>query len=155
MPKRDTTMYINRGVTEIYESHWNYCNKYVEKVSVEEGNTVFSAFDGVLLSNGGKRLEYVPYGHNGVLELPNGVQTIGKMSLRYANIEHLYIPASVYELECSNSFYNPLRYVQNLYFEDVDPHYTIGEWSKYLNEIHTGVSREEFREIAGTNEAHQ
>lgn len=146
--KRDTTMYINRGVSEIYESYWNYCNKYVERVSVEEGNVVFSEVDGVLLSNSGTRLEYVPYGHDCVLELPDGVRTIGRLSLRYASIEHMYIPDSVYEVEYANSaYYNPLRYVTNLYFENESPMWIVG-MSEYLQEVHNGVSREEFQQLA-------
>lgn len=145
--KRNTTMYINRDVNEIYPSHWNYCNKYVEKVMVEAGNPVFSEVDGILLSNNGTRLEYVPYGHSGVLELPNGVQTIAKLSLRFATIEHMYLPESVQNVECgSDIMYNPLRYVANLYFEEEEPLYIVG-WSRYLNEVNCGVTREEFSEL--------
>ena len=145
--KRSTTMYIRSEVTQVYESHWNYCNKYVEKVSVEAGNTVFSEADGVLLSNGGTRLEYVPYAHDSVLELPNGVQQIARWSLRYANVEHLYLPASVYNVEYGdNVMYNPLRYVAHLYFEQEQP-LCIAGLSKYLNEVNCGVTREDFRQL--------
>lgn len=146
--KSDTTMTILREVTAIYENQWNYCNKNVEKVTVEAGNLVFSEVDGVLLSNGGTRLEYVPYAHDSVLELPDGVHSIARLSLRYANIEHLYIPSSVYNVEYVDSiWYNPLRYVSNLYFEESEPQYIVG-WLEYLNEVHCGVSRDEFREMA-------
>lgn len=150
--KRDTTMTIHSTTTEIYDSHWNYCNKYVEKVSVGAGNTVFSDMDGVLLSHGGTKLEYVPYGHGGVLELPNGVQTIASMSLRYANVEHMYIPASVNSVELvGDIMYNPFRYVANLYFEEAEPQYIAG-WSRYLNEVQRGVSREQFQELVNSTE---
>ena len=145
--RRDTTMYIHSNTTEIYQSRWNYCNKYVEKVSVGKGNTVFSEENGVLLSHGGSVLEYVPYSHGVVLELPDGIQTIGAMSLRYANIEHMYIPASVSNVEFNgNVMYNPLRYVANLYFEEEDP-WCISGWSSYLKEVQRGVSREQFQQL--------
>lgn len=146
--KRDSTMYIHKEVTQIFEDQRNYSNIYVEKVNVEVGNTVFSAVDGILLSNYGTRLEYVPYAHGGIIELPDGVTTISKWSLRYANVEHLYLPMSICNVEYVDDIqYNPLRYVANLYFEEAEPQYIV-VWDKYLMEVHSGVTRENFREIA-------
>ena len=144
--KKDTTMVIKRDVTEIYNNQLNYSNKYVERVSVEEGNTVFSEVDGVLYSSRGA-LEYVPYGYGCALEIPDGVECIAKSALRYANIEHLYIPASVTTIEYSReAYYNPLRYVANVYFEEEEPFYA-EFFGDYLRNVHVGVSREAFGEL--------
>ena len=144
--KRDTTMVINKDVTEIYNNQLNYSNKYVEKVSVEAGNPIFSEVDGVLYSNRGA-LEYVPYAYGSALELPDGVECIAKWALRYANIEHLYIPASVIDIEyVREAAYNPLRYVANVYFEEAEPFYAVF-FGDYLMNVHCGISREGFGEL--------
>lgn len=149
--KRDTTMIIKSSVTEIYSNQLNYSNKYVEKVSVEEGNPVFSEVDGVLYSSRGA-LEYVPYAYGNVLELPDGVECIAKWALRYANVEHLYVPASVTSIEYSREvFYNPLRYVTNVYFEEEQPFYA-EFFGSYLMNVHVGVSREAFAELTATEQ---
>ena len=145
--KRDITMYIRNEVTAIYDNQWNYRNKYVENVIVGAGNTVFSDVDGVLLSNNGTRLEYVPYSHSAILELPDGVQTIAKWSLRYANIDHMYLPKSVLNVAYVDGVeYNPLRYVAHLYFEEQQPQCIYG-LDGYLNNVHLGVSRQDFYEM--------
>ena len=144
--KRDTSMLIKKNVAEIYNYQLNYSNKYVEKVIVEDGNTVFSEVGGVLYSSRGA-LEYVPYGYGSVLELPDGVECIAKWAFRYANIEHLYIPASVITIEYSReTFYNPLRYVSNVYFEQEEPFYA-ELFEDYLMSVHVGVSRDLFGEL--------
>ena len=147
--KRDETMVIRQSVTEIYESQLNYSNKYVSSVSVETGNTVYSAIDGMLFSQNGTLLEYVPYGYDEVLELPSGVTCIAKWALRYANVEHMYLPESVVELRYPYAFYNPLRYVRNLYFEAAEPTCIFG-LEDYLNQVNCGVSREEFRQLTSS-----
>lgn len=145
--KRDAVMRIGRNVTAIFENQLNYSNKFVERVSVEMGNLVFSDLDGVLYSNMGTRLEYVPYAYGSVLALPDGVQSIARWSLRYANIEHMYIPEGVNNIEYVKDVnYNPLRYVANVYFQEEEPYYAM-KFSAYLMEVHCGVSREEFAEL--------
>lgn len=148
--KQDTTMFINKNVAEIYSNQLNYSNKHVEKVSVEDGNLIFSEIDGVLYSNRGA-LEYVPYAYGSALELPDGVTCIAKWALRYANIEHLYVPASVIDIEYSREVaYNPLRYVSNVYFEAEEPLYA-EIFSDYLMNVHCGISREGFSELIGAD----
>ena len=144
--KRDTTMLINKDVTEIYGNQLNYSNKYVERVSVEKDNPVFSEVEGVLYSNR-CALEYVPYAYGTTLEIPDGVGCIAKWAFRYANIQHLYIPACVTDIEYSREVaYNPLRYVPNVYFEVEDPYYA-QLFSDYLMNVHSGVSRDDFHEL--------
>lgn len=161
--KRDKTLVIPSELAQISQEQYNYCNKYIENIVVEEGNGYFSVIDNALYSANGKTLVFVPAGHGENLALPDGISTIDYYALRYANIVNLYIPQHIWRDEVNDyqfimqinyhsnrdsSEYHPFRYVQNIYFYDEELPKFLQDVSLPYTEFHFGVSREAFEALA-------
>ncbi|MCH5156859.1 MAG: hypothetical protein J1G02_03160 [Clostridiales bacterium] len=157
--KRDTTFVVPGELVHISQKHYNYCNKYIQNIEVQEGNESFSVIDNVLYSADGKTLVYVPAGHGDSLALPDGVNFIGYCALRYANIVNLYIPQHIWRDEINDyqvimrfyqddyldlSDYHPFRYVHNIYCYDGELPHFLERANLPYTQFHLGVSRDDF-----------
>lgn len=160
--KRDATFVVPRQLEQIERRQYNYANKFVKNIVVEEGNEYFSIIDNALYSVDGKTLVYVPACHSESLALPDGISSIGYCALRYANIVNLYIPQHIWRDELNDyqiimnfyqdnyldlSDYHPFRYVQNIYFYDEELPKFLQDVSLPYTEFHFGVSRDAFEKI--------
>lgn len=160
--KKDKTFVIHSELEQISQAQYNYCNKYIQNIEVEQGNEHFSVIDNALYSADGKTLVYVPAGHSENLALPDGISSIGYCALRYANIVNLYIPQHIFRDEVNDyqvfmdfsyfrnldhSDYHPFRYVQNIYFYDEELPKFLQDVSLPYTEFHFGVSRDAFGKI--------
>ena len=160
--KKDTTWIMPRQLSEIDRAQYNYCNKYLENIEVEDGNDHFSVIDNALYSADAKTLVFVPAGHGENLALPDGISTIDYCALRYANIVNLYVPQHIwkdeendyqllmniiYDKEANLSDFHPFRYVANIYFYDEELPMFLSDVNLPYTEFHFGVTRDSFWEI--------
>ncbi|MBO5976190.1 MAG: BspA family leucine-rich repeat surface protein, partial [Oscillospiraceae bacterium] len=114
-----TSFTIPSGVKKIGYAHTIYdfaTNDFVE-FKVAEGNTLYSARDGILYSADGSEMLAIPRNktfENGIYEIPEGVSFLGELSFsRNYNINTLVIPNSL-EIR-----YVPLYDPEYIVFEDV------------------------------------
>ena len=160
--KKDEIMFIGSSVRSINITDYNFRNRNITTVEVEQGNPFFTAVDGVLCSNDGKKLIYVPirdYYNNGYFAIPDGVEelTARCFGFGYTNINYLFVPKSVTTVEYityehTDYVTQPFTGIYNIYFEsDAAPQYlsdmNLGD---YYN-LHFGVSREQFQELDETS----
>lgn len=161
--KKETTMVIPTDLVQIEHAQYNYCNKFITDIEVEEGNEYFSVIDNALYSADAKTLVFVPAGHSENLALPDEISTIDYCALRYSNIVNLYVPKHiwkdeendyqlimdiVYDSRNNLSDYHPFRYVANIYFYDEELPKFLEDINLPYTEFHFGVTREMFDILA-------
>lgn len=160
--KTDTVFTVPKEMKTISEQEYNYCNAYIQTVEVEEGNAYLKAVDNTLCSFDGKRLIYAPCnfdnGATKYLTIPNGVEIITQRCIGFgnSNVDYLYIPQSVKEIEYTKSdtgyVSHALRRISYLYFESytVPAYLTELDLERYSVNMHFGVSREDFLELVNS-----
>ncbi len=97
-----TTFEVGKNVTEI--SGIAFFGAKINAYTVEAGNTVFSAVDGVLYADGGKTLFAYPTGKSdSSFTIPTGVTKVYRGAfLQAENLTHVTVPDSVSELDESS-----------------------------------------------------
>lgn len=156
--KEDEVMFIGNSVRSIIIADYNFRNRNITTVEVQQDNPFFTAIDGVLCSNDGKKLIYVPirdYYSNKYFAIPDGVEELTARCFGFGNtnIKYLFVPESVTTVEYityENSSYvtQPFTGIYNIYFEsDTAPQYLSDMNLSNHYQLHFGVSREQFQAL--------
>lgn len=109
---------FSKDLKEIGESAFLDCH-YLEAVSVESENTVFTSKDGVLYTQNGECLYLYPAGKKDKsFEIPSEVKIIGEDAFEFSLIKEIVIPKNV-EVLGMNSFHHCPN-LETVIFEDGD-----------------------------------
>ena len=146
--KRDETYTIPMAWS-VLNTYWFERNQYLKHLEVQEGNTVFSAYNGDLYSADGSILLYRPNNDSiAVLELPETITTIGLNMLN--GVEFLYVPSGLERVifysygYYDENYNNPIANVRYIYFEDDQLPFCL-RYTNFTGSVTFGVTREEFQ----------
>ena len=115
------TVHIGKNVEYIQTETFNYksypsfdsCTN-LTSITVSQDNQTYTSINGLLCSKDGRSLLYVPVGLSGRLDVPAGIETIGREAMHYAlSIKIVHIPKSVkkigsdaFPIECTDVYYD-------------------------------------------------
>ena len=115
------TVHIGKNVEYIQTETFNYksypsfdsCTN-LTSITVSQDNQTYTSINGLLCSKDGRSLLYVPVGLSGRLDVPAGIETIGREAMHYAlSIKIVHVPKSVKEIgsdafpiECTDVYYD-------------------------------------------------
>ena len=115
------TVHIGKNVEYIQTETFNYksypsfdsCTN-LTSITVSPENQTYTSINGLLCSKDGRSLLYVPVGLSGRLDVPAGIETIGREAMHYAlSIKIVHVPKSVKEIgsdafpiECTDVYYD-------------------------------------------------
>lgn len=147
--KKNETYVIPRSWS-VFDTYHFETNDHLKYLEVEEGNTVFSAYNGDLYSVDGSILLYRPKNDNiQVLELPDNVTTISRYTLNY--VKYLYVPAGLQNIVYDISGYNvdindsnTIANVDYIYFESEELPFFL-RYTRFKGRVKFGVTREDFK----------
>ena len=115
------TVHIGKNVEYIQTETFNYMSTpsfndctNLTSITVSPENQTYTSINGLLCSKDGRSLLYVPVGISGRLDVPAGIETIGREAMHYAlSIKIVHIPKSVkkigsdaFPIECTDVYYD-------------------------------------------------
>ena len=115
------TVHIGKNVEYIQTETFNYMSTpsfhdctNLTSITVSPENQTYTSINGLLCSKDGRSLLYVPVGLSGRLDVPAGIETIGREAMHYAlSIKIVHVPKSVKEIgsdafpiECTDVYYD-------------------------------------------------
>ena len=115
------TVHIGKNVEYIQTETFNYMSTpsfhdctNLTSITVSPENQTYTSINGLLCSKDGRSLLYVPVGLSGRLDVPAGIETIGREAMHYAlSIKIVHIPKSVkkigsdaFPIECTDVYYD-------------------------------------------------
>ena len=115
------TVHIGKNVEYIQTETFNYMSTpsfhdctNLTSITVSPENQTYTSTNGLLCSKDGRSLLYVPVGLSGRLDVPAGIETIGREAMHYAlSIKIVHVPKSVKEIgsdafpiECTDVYYD-------------------------------------------------
>ena len=115
------TVHIGKNVEYIQTETFNYMSypsfdgcTNLTSITVSQDNQTYTSINGLLCSKDGRSLLYVPVGLSGRLDVPAGIETIGREAMHNAlSIKIVHIPKSVKEIgsdafphECTDVYYD-------------------------------------------------
>ena len=115
------TVHIGKNVEYIQTETFNYMSTpsfhdctNLTSITVSPENQTYTSTNGLLCSKDGRSLLYVPVGLSGRLDVPAGIETIGREAMHYAlSIKIVHIPKSVkkigsdaFPIECTDVYYD-------------------------------------------------
>ena len=115
------TVHIGKNVEYIQTETFNYMSTpsfndctNLTSITVSPENQTYTSINGLLCSKDGRSLLYVPVGISGRLDVPAGIETIGREAMHYAlSIKIVHIPKSVKKIDsdafpigCTDVYYD-------------------------------------------------
>ena len=90
--------FVEYGLTYMGVEVFGDCTK-LENIIIDQNNSIYASYDGIVLSKDKKYIKYIPIGKSGELQVPYGVISLGDEFSYHTNITSIRIPETVTNVE--------------------------------------------------------